>query len=826
MTQVVIDDIIPRTQLIASGGQTVFNTNWTVNATTDVLVYARADGVPPNDVTQLVSPSLYNVTLVGGSETVRVTFLSGRTLGDVITIVRNTPAERLNLYTNTNFVPSMLNNDFGILTLVDQQAQMYDTRVAPRYNVSATIEDVVDTVLPILEAGQIWVMNATRTGIEAIEYQSGGGGGAPTDATYILQEPNVSLPNAQALDTLDTGFMFSTTLTGVVGTREFEGTVHQVDVINGSGLAGNPVFSISSTLNLPGTFNIQSSTAIDEIINDPTMATSTTTNISTSAAIKSYIDSLVVGLNIKGSCVAGTTGALTANYSNGASGVGASLTNAGAQAAFAIDGVSPSVGQRVLIKNQASSLQNGIYTVTDVGSGATDWVLTRATDYDTGAEINPGDLVILTGGTTQTNSSWMQTANVVTIGTDPITFVQFTASLPMNVASGGTGVTSFTAYALIAGGTTSTGSLQSLGTGNSGDILRSGGNAALPSFGAGAALTRTDDTNVTLTLGGSPSTALVNAASLTLGWTGLLAKSRGGTGVSAATTTPTADEFVGWDSNKNIYADNFISSLTSTATAAGTTTLTVDSTYIQEFTGSTTQTVTLPVVSTLTTGHSFLIINNSSGNVTVNSSGGNAIQVMSANTSLLLTCVLTTGTTADSWNASYLFDAGGGVTSISGTANQISASAATGNVTLSLTSNQIVTDWVAYTPTFTGFGTVSDVQIYSKRIGDTLFIRGRFQGGTTTATEARITLGYNGTNANVTSSNTVISSIQQAGGFCIFGYNSTPVYQPLIEANVGYLTFGVQSGASTGLTKINGNDLLLDNNVMSFTAQVPIASFP
>jgi hypothetical protein len=50
---------------------------------------------------------------------------------------------------------------------------------------------------------------------------------------------------------------------------------------------------------------------------------------------------------------------------------------------------------------------------------------------------------------------------------------------------------------------------------------------------SGAALTKTNDTNVTLTLGGSPTTALVNAASITAGWTGQLAASRGGTGVSA-----------------------------------------------------------------------------------------------------------------------------------------------------------------------------------------------------------------------------------------------------------------------------------------------------
>lgn len=103
-------------------------------------------------------------------------------------------------------------------------------------------------------------------------------------------------------------------------------------------------------------------------------------------------------------------------------------------------------------------------------------------------------------------------------------------------------------------------------------------------------------------------------------------------------------------------ANNFINGFTTTATAAATTTLLVGSNQIQEFTGSTTQTVTLPVTSTLVAGFAFKIINNSSGAVTVNSSGGNPVQVMAANTTLYLTCVLNSGTTAASWNGTYITD--------------------------------------------------------------------------------------------------------------------------------------------------------------------------
>ena len=100
----------------------------------------------------------------------------------------------------------------------------------------------------------------------------------------------------------------------------------------------------------------------------------------------------------------------------------------------------------------------------------------------------------------------------------------------------------------------------------------------------------------------------------------------------------------------NVSGANFPTGLTSTATAAGTTTLTVASNGDQRFTGSTTQTCVLPVVSTLTLGHSFLIINESTGTVTVQSSGANTVIALTAGTSARVICVALTGTTAASWS--------------------------------------------------------------------------------------------------------------------------------------------------------------------------------
>lgn len=92
---------------------------------------------------------------------------------------------------------------------------------------------------------------------------------------------------------------------------------------------------------------------------------------------------------------------------------------------------------------------------------------------------------------------------------------------------------------------------------------------------------------------------------------------------------------------------------TTTATAAGTTTLTNTSSYYQIFTGTSTQTIVLPVTSTLAQGWSFHIVNNSTGILTVNSSGGNLVSTCIPGATLMVTCILTSGTTAASWEAGY-----------------------------------------------------------------------------------------------------------------------------------------------------------------------------
>jgi hypothetical protein len=147
-----------------------------------------------------------------------------------------------------------------------------------------------------------------------------------------------------------------------------------------------------------------------------------------------------------------------------------------------------------------------------------------------------------------------------------------------------------------------------------------------------------------------PTSNTLASGSLTAANTATLrANLTGGTVSSLASAIAIADGGTGATTAPAAMAN--LMGYTSTATAAGTTTLTNASSYYQQFTGSTTQTVVLPVTSTLTTGWTFHIVNNSSGVLTVNSSGSNLVITVPSGTTAMVTCIATAGTTAADWES-------------------------------------------------------------------------------------------------------------------------------------------------------------------------------
>ena len=163
------------------------------------------------------------------------------------------------------------------------------------------------------------------------------------------------------------------------------------------------------------------------------------------AATKEYVDTIAsAGIHYHDPVRVESPSALTVTYNNGSSGVGATLTNAGTQAAITIDGVALSLNDRVLIYKQTDQTQNGVYTVTTVGDGSTNWVLTRATDADSYGASDPdsfgkGDAFFVKEGNTGAGELYvMTTAGTITFGTTNIVFSQVAETAVYNA---GTGIT-------------------------------------------------------------------------------------------------------------------------------------------------------------------------------------------------------------------------------------------------------------------------------------------------------------------------------------------------------------------------------------------------
>lgn len=198
---------------------------------------------------------------------------------------------------------------------------------------------------------------------------------------------------------------------------------------------------------LSGTWSV--STAL---VNGTTATTQSagdnTTKIATDAFVTTAINNAIAGVNPAVAVQAATTQASDTSgltYNNGVSGIGATLTGAN-NTALTIDGYTfTALGQRLLVKNDTQSPSgafNGVYYVTQVQAALLPLILTRALDYDMPSDINNTGAIPVVNGTVNALTSWLLTSQVTTMGTDPLTYSQFSYSptrvIPPNL--GGTGV--------------------------------------------------------------------------------------------------------------------------------------------------------------------------------------------------------------------------------------------------------------------------------------------------------------------------------------------------------------------------------------------------
>jgi hypothetical protein len=387
----------------------------------------------------------------------------------------------------------------------------------------------------------------------------------------------------------------------------------------------------------------------------------------TDAANKSYVDTAIASLSGKLAAVAATnTETLTI-----ASGSVTQITGT------TVDGKSPAVNDYVLIPNAPASTGaaggstlssqpgNGLYQVT---ANTTNLTLSRASDMS--GSVNPmGASIVVVGGPTWGGADLLvttpSTSAAFTYGTGSIAFTQMSGAGEITVDST----------------LTKTGNQLSRPA-LTGDVTASTGSNATTIAAAAVTLSKMANLAANSVIGNNTGSSATPVA----------------VPLSVAAGTPAASTIPLWDANVNLSTNALFSALASTATAAGTTTLTIASAETQVFTGSSTQTVKLPTTG-VPAGAQYTIINESSGNVSIQSSGANAILTLTGSASApfsaaVFTAKVATPTTAANWSyAQYATGtASGTVTSVSvATANGFAGTVATATSTPAITLTTSVT---------------------------------------------------------------------------------------------------------------------------------------
>ena len=400
-------------------------------------------------------------------------------------VVLDTGAQTLHNKTLAGPIVSQLTISDGSIVVEGSTANDFETTITvtdPTADRTITIPDVTGTVITtgnLSDITSIGTVNSSIVfeGATADDHELTLAAGDPTaDRTVSFPDASGTVVVDTAIQTLSNKTLTSPSVSGLLLTdgaitiegsspNDFETTISVIDPtadrtitipdITGTVITSGDTGTVTSTMIADGTIvdgdiNASAAIALSKLATDPLaranhtgsqtastisdfdtqVRTSKVTDLtaptssfsmnnqkitslgtptdSTDAATKAYVDAVTEGLHIHPSVVAATTANITlaSDVENGDT----------------LDGVTLSTGDRILVKNQSTASENGIYVVAASGAPS------RATDFDTPAEIDGGDFVFVTGGTVNDNTGWVQTNTVGTVGTDAIAFSQFSGA--------------------------------------------------------------------------------------------------------------------------------------------------------------------------------------------------------------------------------------------------------------------------------------------------------------------------------------------------------------------------------------------------------------